>query len=353
MKISRIGEFELIERIKKKVEKNYPASENKRVVAGIGDDAAVIEAYGEKLLVATTDTMVESVHFNTEDTEFEKVGYKAMVSCISDIIAMGGKPGYALVSLALSKDNLTGDVDGLYRGMLRCGRKFGVRIVGGDVVSSPRSAVITLTLFGEVSRGRVIYRSGARVGDKILVTGNFGDSAAGLEIFKGRWKIATESDYIRRCKKKLINKHLLPQPRVEEAEIISRKRLATSMIDSSDGLDLSVKFICQASKVGAKIWLEKIPISSSLAYLTSGREVASSELEGAIRTLTFALYGGEDYELIFTVPGRKVDKVLKDVPRTTMIGEIVPAKWRVRYLDRESREVKLKGRGYEHFKTSR
>jgi len=353
MKISRIGEFELIERIKKRVEKNYPTSENKRVVAGIGDDAAVVEAYGEKLLVATTDTMVESVHFNTEDTEFEKIGHKAMVSCISDIIAMGGKPGYALISLALSKKNLTGDVDGLYRGMLRCGRKFGVRIVGGDVVSSPRNAVITVTLFGEVARGRVIYRSGAKVGDKILVTGNFGDSAAGLEILKGGWKIAAESDYIRRCKKKLINRHLLPQPRVEEAEIISRKRLATSMIDSSDGLDLSVKFICQASKVGAKIWLEKIPISPSLSYLSSGRERASpSGIEGAIRTLTFALYGGEDYELIFTVPGRKVDKVLKDVPHTTMIGEIVPAKWRVRYLDRESREVKLKGRGYEHFKTS-
>jgi len=352
MKISKIGEFELIERIKKRVEKNYPTSQNKRIIAGIGDDAAVIEPYGEKLLVATTDTMVENVHFNTEDTDFEQIGYKAMVSCISDIIAMGGKPGYALISLALCKDNLIRDVDGLYQGMLRAGRKFGVRIVGGDVVGSPRNAVITLTLLGEVARGRVIYRSGAKVGDKILVTGNFGDSAAGLDILRGRWKIPAKSDYVRKCKKKLINRHLLPEPRVREAEIISQKRLATSMIDSSDGLDLSVRFICQASKVGAKIWLEKIPISSSLKYLTSRRWLVSSlQLEGAIRTLIFALYGGEDYELVFTVPNRKVDKVLKDVPHTTMIGEIVPAKWRVRYLDKKRREVKLKGRGYEHFKT--
>jgi len=353
MKISRIGEFELIERIKKKVEKNYPPSEVKRIIAGIGDDAAVIEPCGEKLLVATTDTMVESVHFNTEDVDFEQIGYKAMVSSISDIIAMGGKPKYALISLAVCKNNLIKDVDDLYEGMLRSGREFGVMIVGGDVVSSPRNAVITLSLFGEVARGRVICRSGAKVGDRILVTGNFGDSSAGLEILKGKWKIPAKSDYVGKCKKRLVKKHLLPQPRVEEAEIISRKRLATAMIDSSDGLDLSIKFICQASKVGAKIWLEKIPISPSLRYLTSQREVASSsELEGAIRSLNFALYGGEDYELVFTVPSRKVEKVLRDVPHTTMIGEIVPARWKVSYLDKESREVKLKGRGYEHFKSA-
>lgn len=350
MKISRIGEFELIERIKKKVEKRYPTSQNRRIIVGIGDDAAVIEPCGEKLLVATTDTMVESVHFSTEDADFEKIGYKAMVSSISDIIAMGGKPEYALISLALSKDSLVKDVDGLYEGILKCGKKFGVRIVGGDVVSSPRNAVVTLNLLGEVERGRVICRSGAKVGDGILVTGSFGDSAAGLEILKGRWKIPGKSDYIRKCKKNLIKKHLLPQPRVREAEIISGKRLATAMIDSSDGLDLSVRFICQSSKVGAKIWLEKIPLSPCLKYLASQRESPSSSgLERSTRSLIFALYGGEDYELVFTVPKAKVKKVLRDVPHTTMIGEIVPARWRVRYLDKKSREVKLKGRGYEHF----
>jgi thiamine-monophosphate kinase len=346
MKISRIGEFELIERIKKRVEKRYPTSQNRRIIVGIGDDAAVIEPYGEKLLVATTDTMVESVHFSTEDADFEKIGYKAMVSSISDIIAMGGKPEYALISLALSKDSLIKDVDGLYEGILKCGKKFGVRIVGGDVVSSPRNAVVTLNLLGEVERGRVICRSGAKVGDGILVTGNFGDSAAGLEILKGRWKIPGKSDYIRKCKKNLIKKHLLPQPRVREAEIISGKRLATAMIDSSDGLDLSVRFICQSSKVGAKIWLEKIPLSPCLKYLAS-----LSGQEGALRILTYALYGGEDYELVFTVPREKADRALRHTPHTTMIGEIVPARWRVRYLDKNSREVKLKGRGYEHFQT--
>ncbi len=354
MKISRIGEFQLIERIKKKVEKHYTTSQIKKIIAGIGDDAAVIEPYGKKLLVATTDTMVESVHFNTAEADFEEIGYKAMVSSISDIIAMGGKPKYALVSLAVCKDNSIKDVDGLYEGMLRCGRKFGVTIVGGDTVSSPRNAVITVSLLGEVARGRVICRSGAKVGDGILVTGNFGDSAAGLEIIKERWKIPAKSDYARKCKKMLREKHLLPQPRVKEAEIISRNRLATAMIDSSDGLDLSIRFICQASKVGAKIWLEKIPVSPYLRYLTSQsqREVVSSlEFEGAVKALTFALYGGEDYELVFTVPSHYVNKVLRDVPHTTMIGEIVPARWKVRYLDKERREVKLKGRGYEHFKT--
>jgi len=354
MKISRTGEFELIERIKKKVEKHYTASQTERIIVGIGDDAAVVEPYGQKLLVATTDTMVETVHFNTEDADFEKIGYKAMVSSISDIIAMGGKPKYALVSLAICKENLTEDVDDLYEGMLRCGREFGVMIVGGDTVSSPKKVVITLALLGEVARGRVIYRSGAKIGDYILVTGNFGDSAAGLEILKGRWKIRAKSDYVEKCKRKIIKKHLLPRPRVREAEIISRNRLATAMIDSSDGLDLSVKFICQASKVGAKIWLDKIPISDSLRYLTSQREVASSsEFEGDIRALNFALYGGEDYELVFTVPSERIEKVQRDVSHTTMIGEIVPAKWRITYLNKEGKEVKLKGRGYEHFKTSR
>lgn len=352
MKISRIGEFGLIERIKKRVERRYSASQTKRIIAGIGEDAAVIKPYGEKLLVATTDTMLESVHFNTEHADFEQIGYKAMVSCISDIIAMGGKPKYALISLALSKETLIKDVDGLYEGMLRCGRKFGISIVGGDVVSSPRNAVVTISLLGEVARGRVIYRSGAKVGDSILVTGDFGGSGAGLEILRGRWKIPGKSDYVQRCKKNLISKHLFPQPRVQEAEIISRKRLATAMIDSSDGLDLSLRFICQASKVGAKVWLEKIPIAVSLKNLTCQKEVESSlELEGALRALIFALYGGEEYELVFTVSHEKVGKVLRDVPHTTMIGEIVPARWGIRYLDRENKEVKLKGRGYEHFKT--
>jgi len=347
MKISRIGEFELIERIKKKVGEHYTTSQIKKIIVGIGDDAAVIEPYGNKLLVATTDTMVESVHFDSEDVDFEQVGYKAMVSSISDIIAMGGKPKYALISLAVSKDNLTKDVDGLYEGMLKCGREFGVMIVGGDTVSSPRNAVITLSLLGEVARGRVICRSGAKVGDRILVTGNFGDSAAGLEIIKERWKIKAKSDYVQKCKKMLREKHLLPQPRVKEAEIISGNRLATAMIDSSDGLDLSIRFICQASKVGAKIWLEKIPISPYLKYLAS-----LSGQEGALRILTYALYGGEDYELVFTVPREKADRALREIPHGTMVGEIVPTKWRVRYLDKEDREVKPKGRGYEHFKTN-
>jgi thiamine-monophosphate kinase len=354
MKLSGIGEFVLIERIKRRVEKNYSPSQVRRIIAGIGDDSAVVETDGGKYLLATTDTMVESVHFNTESMDFQEIGYKAIVSSISDIIAMGGKPEYALVSLAVCKDNLTKDMDRLYEGMLRCGREFGVVIVGGDVVSSPRNVVITISLLGEVAKDRVIYRSGAKVGDRILVTGSFGDSGAGLEILNGRWKIQTKTDFAKKCKEKLIKKHLLPRPRVKEAEIISGKRLATAMIDSSDGLDLSIKFICQASKVGAKIWLGKIPISPSLRYLSSQREVAScSELEGNIKALNFALYGGEDYELVFTVSRGKVEKVLRDVPHTTMIGEIVPAKWRVRYLDKEGREVKLKGRGYEHFKTSK
>jgi len=353
MRISRIGEFKLIERIKRKVEKHYSPSQTKKIIAGIGEDAAAIERYGKKLLLVTTDTMVESVHFNTRKADFEQIGYKAMVSSISDVIAMGGKPTYALVSLALSKENVTKDVDKLYQGMLECGRKFGVTIVGGDTVYSPRDAMITLSLIGEVARDRVIYRSGAKVRDAIVVTGNFGDSGAGLEILKGRWKIPAKLDYVEKCKKRLIEKHLLPQPRVREAEVISQNRLASAMIDSSDGLDLSIKFICQASKVGAKIWVEKIPISPSLRYLTSHEQVTPySNSEGTKMALAFALYGGEDYELVFTVPGEKVEKVLRNVPHTTIIGEIVPAKWRVKYLDRESGEVRVKGRGYEHFKTN-
>ncbi len=139
---------------------------------------------------------------------------------------------------------------------------------------------------------------------------------------------------------------------MKEAQTISVNRLATAMIDSSDGFDLSVRFICQSSKVGAKIWVEKIPLSPCLRYLVSrGESPSSSELEGAIRGLVFALYGGEDYELVFTVPRGKVKKVLRDVPHSAMVGEIVPARWRVKYVDRENKEVKLKGRGYEHFQT--
>jgi len=347
MKVSRVGEFKLIEKIRRKVERRGPTSGMEGIIAGIGDDAAVVAPPHEKLLVVTTDTMVEGVHFDTEYAGFEKIGYKAMVSCISDIIAMGGNPSYGLVSLGLPRNRLSEDVEDLYEGMLKAGRKFGVRIVGGDTVSSPKSCVISLTLLGEVGENRVIYRSGAKVGDRILVTGNFGDSAAGLAILKGRWRIRNQSSYVKRCKIKVTMKHLLPEPRVKEAEIISRNRLATAMIDSSDGLDLSVGFICQASRVGARIWLDKVPISPSLKYLAS-----PSGEEGAMRILTYALYGGEDYELVFTVPREKADRVLRHIPHTAMVGEIVPARWGVVYLDKRNREIKIKGRGYEHFKTS-
>ncbi|MFH1386091.1 MAG: thiamine-phosphate kinase [bacterium] len=341
MELSRIGEFGLIERIARQ-EKRRPST-----VVGIGDDCAVLKGPGSrdqgpaKYQLITTDTFIEKVHFkippkNGRKPIFYHLGRKVMVANISDISAMGGWPTHALVTVGLPRTIKVEEVDQLYRGINSLAKKHKIDIVGGDTVSSPKAMVVSITLLGEVEKENLLLRSTAKVGDLICVTGKFGRPAS----------------------KKYDSRTWSVESRTQEARMIAKSRMATAMIDSSDGLVRSVLEICKASGVGAKIYEAQVPIA-----------------KGA--TLDQALYGGEEYELVFTVRG-KSDSLL--VPRQcsewlewratrlssskscraigelvskkgfTVVGEIVNKQFGVKLIDKRGKIKRLKSGGYEHFK---
>jgi thiamine-monophosphate kinase len=314
MKIEEIGELGLIERLAK----NFPL-DDPRVIAGIGDDAAVIKTKGNKFALFTIDTLVENIHFTLDALTPYQIGWKALAANLSDIAAMGGFPQYALISLGLKPGTSIKFIDGLYRGLKALAGKYGVSIVGGDTVLSPHQLTITIALSGEVEREHLVLCSGARAGDKILVTGDLGASAA----------------------HRLQGRYLPPQPRVEEAATIVKKFRPTSMLDLSDGLAGDLRHICEAGKVGANIRLDKIPISRKTHKIA--RELGQDPLR-------LALEGGEDYELLFTLPGKEVEKFIAGMKfPLSLIGEITGKKREILLLDKDGQSYPLTARGYEHF----
>ena len=315
MKIEEIGELGLIKRLTK----SLPLDET-RVVVGPGDDAAVIRTKRkDKFTLFTLDTLVENIHFTLPALTPYQLGGKALAVNLSDIAAMGGIPQYALVSLGLPSKTSTKFVDGLYRGIKALAGKYRVSIIGGDTVQSPHQLTLTIALLGEVERKHLTRRSGARVGDKILVTGDLGASAA--HRLKGRY--------------------LPPQPRVKEVRTIVKRLKPTAMIDLSDGLASDLRHICEASQVGAEIWPEKIPVSRRTHRLA--RELGQDPL-------SLALGGGEDYELLFTLSQKRIDKLVAQIEfPVSLVGEITEKKGKIFLVDKNNHRHPLKARGYEHF----
>lgn len=316
MKLSKLGEFGLIERLAKEIGK---PSEN--VVVGIGDDAAAIKITNNKLqisksklLLVTTDALIENVHFNRKNTSFFDLGYKVLFINISDIAAMGGYPTYALVTIGANKNISVNKIEELYRGIKKLAKKYKIEIIGGDTVQSPKELIISVTLLGEVERKCLLTRTKAKVGDAILATGNFGGPAA----------------------EKYVTRRSSLVARIKESREIAKSGKCSSMIDSSDGLVRSVIEICKASKVGARIWLGSVPVARKA-------------------TLEQALYGGEEYELIFTTPRSKA-KELKDLiqrktkTKVTIVGGIVGKKRGIKLVDIDGKAFFPKSGGYEHFK---
>jgi thiamine-monophosphate kinase len=303
VKLSQLGEFGLIDRLSKRV-----GSPSKSVVVGIGDDTAVYELpvpifrLAVKYQLITTDTLIENIHFKLKKTSFQDLGYKALVINISDIASMGGYPTHALVTIGANKNLSVKKIEELYRGINKAAKKYNVDIIGGDTVRSPKELVVSVTLLGEVEKKLLLTRSGAKVGDQICVTGKFGGPAS------RNFKLQTSNF----------------KTNLNEGRKIAKSKIATSMIDSSDGLIRSVMEICRASKVGANINLSAVPIA-----------------KGA--NLKQALYGGEEYELVFTVPKLKKHKY-------QVVGEVVAKKSGISLVDRRGRMRKPKSGGYEHFK---
>ncbi|MDL2280401.1 thiamine-phosphate kinase [Selenomonadales bacterium OttesenSCG-928-I06] len=328
--LKQIGEFSLIDLIKEDTVHNKDT-----VIEGIGDDAAVVSTTEGYLQLLTTDMLVENIHFNLNFTDFYKLGNKAIAVNLSDIAAMGGVPRQALISMALPKDTEIKNILELYKGMKDICKKFSVNIVGGDTVSTFGPIVINVALVGEVKKENLVKRSGAQVGDLLLVSGALGSSAAGLEILQNDLK--DKFDFA----KELIKKHLVPNPRVELGQLLGKNK-ATSIDDISDGLASECNEIASASQVGIRIYKEKIPVSKEVHAVAEYLNKSYVD---------YALYGGEDFELLFTMNPRDLENFSKkNIADIFVIGEIVNVKEGVTIVDFDGQSTILEAKGYNHFR---
>jgi len=328
MKLSRLGEFALIESIRRAT----PLGRGVRL--GIGDDAAWVESKSGSILV-TSDLLIEGIHFKLEWTSLFSLGYKAVAVNLSDIAAMGGKPAYLVLALGIPADFDSDKVYEFYRGVKSLCSKTGLALVGGDTNVS-KLLIISVCVIGHAPYPPV-RRSGAKLGNDIYVTGTLGDSALGLKLLQSG---AGGSN--RRAFAYLVSRHHQPTPRLTAGALLARQRLATAMIDVSDGLLQDLGHICNASGIGAQISAAKLPLSDAYRVL-AGKD-----------GVRHALNGGEDYELLFCARRRdraRIEKLQKlvEIP-ITRIGSCTSARKGITVLDSSGRRVSLPSKGYDHFR---
>jgi thiamine-monophosphate kinase len=310
-----LKEKDLIQRIRKAAQPHRAAGD-----VGIGDDCAVLSLPREHQLLVTTDFSLEDVHFRQAWHPPDSVGYRCIARGLSDIAAMGGTPLSAFLSLALPADLPQAWVDHFLKGLLKLARRHRVTLSGGDTAQSPAGILADIMVLGSVPVGRAILRSGARPGDSIYVTGSLGSSVATLQRLRDGKQLGPASQL----------RHFYPEPRLAIGKYLREKKLASAMIDTSDGLSTDLEHICQESGVGAVIHAEALPAS------LPGEE-----------GLQLALHGGEDYELLFTArPNRRIPKTIAHVP-VTRIGEVV-RRTQVK-LVRDGKSEVLRPQGWEHF----
>jgi thiamine-monophosphate kinase len=338
-----LHEFQLIETLHRRYGQTGPT-----VVHGIGDDAAVVTPIKGHEMVLTTDLLAEGVHFDLETATFEDIGYKAAAANLSDIAAMGAKPDYLLVSLAIPSSQTASEIQRLYRGLMLACRPHGVELIGGDMSASRQGLFLNVVLVGSVPVGCALTRDGARVGDLLYITGTIGDSLAGLRLLSIRHGMkASVLRPVKRFIQELTRRHLRPTPRLEMGQALSKRRLATSAIDLSDGLSGDVRHICEQSHVGVEINIDALPISSAL------REYAD---RNNVDPIDVALQGGEDYELLFTAAPRHRKSVeqlgLQIDCRLSCIGIIKPSPYGLRTKDQSGAIRRLPMLSYQHFSTA-
>jgi len=330
MEIREIGEFGLINRIRKSM-----ASSDPGLIQGIGDDVAVVEI-GRKVLLVTTDILIEGIHFDRSWINPYRLGKKALTVNLSDIAAMGGTPRYFLISLGLPKNLPLSFISSFYRGLKEWAKQFHVDLIGGDT-SLSQKIVINICLLGEGKKGRLLFRKGARIGNDLFVSGTLGDAALGLKIL--------QKEGLQRRPRGLIGKHLSPCPRIELGQAITGHRLATAMIDVSDGLMIDTTHLLEESGVGARIWEDRIPLSRPYRKWI---EAYSND------PYQIALTGGEDYELLFTASCQMEERIASlarslKIP-ITRIGEILPKKEGLHIIRKDGREYSPTRLGFEHFR---
>ena len=336
MKVSELGEFGLIERLAELLAAQGSAAFSDRLTVGIGDDAAVWREDGSAV-VATTDTLVAGVHFLPDKPPWRDLGWKALAVNVSDIAAMGAVPEFALITLALPPDAEVEAIDDLYRGLSEAGEAYAVVIAGGDVVRAPQTA-ITVALCGRAeldaaNEPLVLRRAAAAPGDLVAVTGSLGGAAAGLRLLRDGHEDSERA-------RALIERHLRPQARAQAgpAALAAGIRCA---IDVSDGLLQDLRHVCKASRAGAVVWRDKLPVDPALA-----------ELFDAGEALLMAASGGEDYELLLTGTREQLDALRKQIDAPlTVIGEmVIDAGCEARLLDESGKAIDLPALGWDHLK---
>ena len=308
--IKQLGEFGLIDHLTKEIKLKNVGS-----VFGVGDDAAVIDA-GNKYQLASTDLLVEGIHFNLAYTPLKHLGYKSVAVNVSDICAMNGVPKQIMIGIAMSNRFTVESVDELYQGIRLACNHYDIDLVGGDTTSSTSGLMLSISILGEVEKDIITYRGGAKINDLVVCTGDLGAAYLGLQllnrenrIFKDNPKIQPDlsgNDYV-------LRRQLKPEAGIKYIKILSDMKIVpTSMIDISDGLASEALHISKNSKIGITIHEDKIPIDYTVMNLAA---------EFNLSPITCALNGGEDYELLFTVDQKHYEKLKKD-PDFTIIGFI-------------------------------
>ncbi len=327
-----MNEFELIEKLKAK--SSTIGNSESAVRIGIGDDCAILSKDAKSDLVITTDLLVEDIDFRLSWSKPEFIGHKSLAVSLSDIAAMGAKPVWAMLSIGVPAQVWKTDfIAKFFDGWFRLARKFDVQLIGGDISKTPGKIVIDSIVAGEVKKGKAVLRSGAKVGDLIFVTGELGGAAIDLSLLESGER------YEKSEHKKILRRQLAPNPQTEIGKVLGANNLVTSMIDLSDGLSGDLMHICRESRVGAKIYADKIPTESKIRNLKSG-----------ISNLEFALNGGEDFELLFTANRKKkiqLEKYLKN-HKISHIGEITANLEMIELITDKTSTI-LQPKGFRHF----
>ncbi len=336
--ISELGEFGLIDRLTKDIR-----LKNSSTIKGVGDDAAILD-YGEKQIVVSTDLLTEGVHFNLMYVPLKHLGYKAVIVNLSDVCAMNAVPKQITVSVAVSGKFSVEAMEELYAGIQQACDKYGVDLIGGDTTSSLTGLTISITVLGEVEKGKAVMRNGAKPNDLLCVTGDLGGAYMGLqllerenEVFKVNPNMQPQMvgyDYI-------LQRQLRPEARVDIVSAFKKLGIKpTSMIDISDGLSSEIHHLCKNSNVGCNLHEEKIVLDFQTKKM-------AEELN--INPLVAALNGGEDYELLFTVPLSDYDKIKND-PDFTIIGHMTEASEGINLITTGGSSIPLVAQGWNHGK---
>jgi len=336
--LGELGEFGLISHLTADIE-----LKNASTIKGVGDDAAVIDN-GDKLTLVSTDLLVEGVHFDLSYTPLKHLGYKAAVVNFSDIAAMNGIPRQLFVGLSVSNRFPLEALDELYDGIKLACNRYGVDLAGGDTTAGKSGLFLALTVTGEAEKGKVVYRDTARENDMICVSGDLGSAYIGLLLLEREKQVFLAdpgmqpdlhgNDYV-------LERQLKPEPRLDITALLRESGiLPTSMIDISDGLASEILHICNDSKVGCRIYEEKIPIDSTAGNTAS---------EFNIQPVTAAMNGGEDYELLFTVSMTDFEKIsqLKDI---SVIGHITEQNAGCCLVSSDGVLVDIKAQGFDHMR---